>query len=137
MHPSVVPLLVLQGHALAEKGDIAGAAAKLEEALVLDPSLSGYSDAAEDWRALCWLGATWNQAALALDACETAVKLAPDNRSIRDSRGLARALTGDVQGAIEDFEFALAQGGSDDFIASRTAWVKALREEQGSGGDFR
>ena len=40
----------------------------------------------------------------------------------------------DVQGAIEDFEFALehaeAEYLGDEFITSRTAWAKALREGQ-------
>ena len=112
---------------MAQQGDIAGAVAKFQEALTFDPSLTVNPDAARYWYALCRHGAAWNQAALVMDACETAVKLAPDDGSIRDSRGLARALTGDVQGAIEDFEFALAQGGSDDFIAKRTAWIEALR----------
>ena len=61
--------------------------------------------------------------------------MAPEYGIIRDSRGLARALTGNVQGAIEDFEFALertkAESLSEEFIASRTAWVKALRDGKG------
>jgi regulator of sirC expression with transglutaminase-like and TPR domain len=38
-----------------------------------------------------------------MDACERAVALAPDDGQIRDSRGLARAMTGNIEGAIEDF----------------------------------
>ena len=113
---------------LAQQGDIAGAVAKFQEALTFDPSLTVNPDAAQYWNGLCWHGTIWNQAALVMDACDTAVSLAPDNGAIRASRGLARGLTGDVQGAIEDFEFALAQQGrSDDFIAKRIAWVEALR----------
>ncbi len=66
-----------------------------------------------------------------LDACDTAVKLAPEDGNIRDSRGLARALTGDVSGAIADFEFAIAQWkatvASAKLIATRTQWVEVLR----------
>lgn len=80
---------------------------------------------------MCRAGAAWNLAALVLDACETAVSLAPENGYNRDSRGLARALTGDVGGAIEDFELAAkwAQetGYGASFIESRTAWIAALR----------
>ncbi|MFZ1631769.1 MAG: hypothetical protein WAV70_22895, partial [Anaerolineae bacterium] len=47
---------------------------------------------------------------------------------------LARALSGDVQGALEDFEFALAQAKANRWspyqIATRTAWIKALRAGQ-------
>jgi Flp pilus assembly protein TadD len=38
-----------------------------------------------------------------MSACEKAVALAPKNGEFRDSRGIARALTGNKQGAIEDF----------------------------------
>jgi hypothetical protein len=37
-------------------------------------------------------------------ACEQAVALALEHGGIADSRGVARALTGDVAGAIADFE---------------------------------
>jgi WD40 repeat protein len=114
---------------IAEGGDIKNAVAGFDEALALNPKAE---ISADDWNALCWAGATWNQATLVLDACDAAVKLAPDSFDIHDSRGLARALTGDVQGAIEDFEFALERAKAarwdEEFIAPRTAWVKALRE---------
>lgn len=42
-------------------------------------------------------------------ACEKAVKLAPDNGIFRESRGLARALTGDYKGATPDFEAYITQ----------------------------
>lgn len=125
---------------LAEQGDIASAIAKFKEALALDPSIATDPDHAEDWNALCWSGATRNQAALVLEACETAVKLAPDDGRIRNSRGLARALTGDVPGAIADFEFALKWAQEtryrEEFIASRTAWLAALREGQAPADIF-
>jgi hypothetical protein len=72
-----------------------------------------------------------------MDYCETAVKLAPNNGDFLDSRGLARALTGNVTGAIADFEAAVrlakkAQQPSDpnatrEFITTRTAWIAALQ----------
>ena len=37
-------------------------------------------------------------------AYEKAVKLEPNNSTIQFFRGLARALTGNYQGAIEDFQ---------------------------------
>ncbi|MGB3221058.1 MAG: tetratricopeptide repeat protein [Anaerolineae bacterium] len=126
--------LVEQGRVLAEQGAISDAVAKFEEALALDPSLDTDPEVAEAWNAFCWFGATWNQAALVLDACETAVKLAPEDGGIRDSRGLARALTGNVQGAIEDFEFVLewakTEGLGEEFIQLRTQWVEALAAGQ-------
>ncbi len=60
-------------------------------------------------------------------ACEQAVALAPDRGNIRDSRGLARALTGDVAGAIDDFEAFVAWTGRDRSRAQRQDWIVALR----------
>ncbi|WP_373528367.1 tetratricopeptide repeat protein [Nostoc sp.] len=67
------------------------------------------------------------QAADVLPACEKAVALAPKNGNIRDSRGLARALTGNTQGAIEDFEAFIAQTEDENYKAQRQRWVKDLR----------
>ena len=87
--------------------------------------------AAEDWNRLCWHGALAGETAAVLPACERAVALAPDDGGIRDSRGLARALTGDVAGAVADFEFAVqwAQeaGFGQDFVETRQAWIDALK----------
>jgi WD40 repeat protein len=63
---------------------------KLREAIVLNPDLPISND---NWYAICWIGSLDGKAALVLPACEEAVTRAPD-RGIRDSRGLARALTG-------------------------------------------
>jgi hypothetical protein len=50
----------------------------------------------------------------------------------RDSGGLARALTGDAVGAIEDFNafitWAQQQGGREKEIAQRKNWIAALQE---------
>ncbi|MEH2447459.1 MAG: ribosome assembly protein 4, partial [Nostoc sp.] len=78
------------------------------------------------WNELCRQGSLRKQAADVLPACEQAVALAPDG-STRDSRGLARALTGDTQGAITDFEAYIAQPGDKDRKAQRQRWVKDLR----------
>lgn len=83
---------------------------------------------------MCWLGALEGFAADVLPACENAVALDTNNYRIRDSRGLAQALAGNITEAIDDFEFALAgaraEGRSDGFLETRTAWVKALAEGQ-------
>jgi hypothetical protein len=80
---------------------------------------------------LCRYGSLWGQAAMVLDICAQAVQLAPNDGRMRDSRGLARALTGNIAGAIEDFEAYIAwakPGNSDEQeIARREAWVAELR----------
>ena len=83
--PTADELLGPVGRALqlAEAGDIKNAVAGFDEAMTLNPKADILADA---WNRLCWYGATWNQAALVLDACDAAVKLAPDSGNIRDSR---------------------------------------------------
>ena len=47
---------------------------------------------------------------------------------IRDSRGVALALTGDLEGALKDFEAAVGVGfGGDAEIEQRRDWIEALR----------
>ncbi|MCH7489919.1 MAG: prolyl oligopeptidase family serine peptidase [Gemmatimonadetes bacterium] len=82
---------------------------------------------ASDWNQLCWNGSLWGHAAEVMAACEKAVALAPDHGGIRDSRGLARALTGDVAGAIDDFKAFVASTGNDRSRAQRQDWIDALR----------
>ena len=65
-------------------------------------------------------------AAEVMAACEQAVALVPDNGGARDSRGLARALTGDVAGAIDDFEAYVAWTGNDRARAQRQDWIVVL-----------
>ena len=61
---------------------------------------------------------------------------APDDGSIRDSRGVALALTGDLNRAIEDFEAFVDSrddaDSSDDkaLIEQRRGWIDALRKGQ-------
>jgi WD40 repeat protein len=62
----------------------------------------------------------------ALPVCESAVQLLPDMMAI-DSRGMARALTGDWKGALSDF------GKSADYLSApswrkeHAAWIEALQ----------
>ena len=49
------------------------------------------------WNEICWVGSLWGYAAKVMHACEHAVELAPDSGEVRDSRGLARGVTGDTR----------------------------------------
>lgn len=56
----------------------------------------------------CWLKATTNvQLETALADCDAAVKLAPDNAAILDSRGFVKLRTGAIDAAIDDYDAAL------------------------------
>ncbi len=60
-------------------------------------------------------------------ACDKAVELEPENGRLRDSRGLTRALTGNIEGAIEDFQAYIAWINNDEEKLQRQRWIDALR----------
>jgi hypothetical protein len=62
-----------------------------------------------------------------MQACENAVAQAPKNGDFRDSHGIARALTGDKAGAIEDFQAYIKSSDSDEVKKQRLGWIDALR----------
>ncbi|MBE2225127.1 MAG: tetratricopeptide repeat protein, partial [Anaerolineae bacterium] len=79
---------------------------------------------------LCWNASLWGLVEDVMFACETAVNIDPENGVYQDSRGLARALTGDFEGAIEDFNaYIIWQTENDndqEEIKMREAWIEAL-----------
>ncbi|MEA5546439.1 tetratricopeptide repeat protein [Limnoraphis robusta CCNP1324] len=85
---------------------------------------------ASDWNKLCWEGSVNKQAEKVMFACENAVQLAPENGWIYNSRGLARALTGDVDGAIEDFETFVQLAGNEEEKAQRNGWIESLKKNE-------
>ncbi|WP_237396699.1 hypothetical protein [Okeania sp. KiyG1] len=82
---------------------------------------------AHNWGTLCWYGSVYNKAADVMFACEKAVTLDPENGSIVDSRGLARALTGDIEGAIADFQVYVEWIDDQKKKAQRQEWIKILQ----------
>ncbi|WP_341532185.1 hypothetical protein WKK05_40220 (plasmid) [Nostoc sp. UHCC 0302] len=116
-------LLVTRGEELLKGKQFKQAAAAYREAQKLNPKVE---ISANSWNLLCWYGSLKKQANIVLPACERAVALAPNDRNIQDSRGLARALTGDTKGAIADFEAYIAEADADS-KARRQRWVKELR----------
>jgi tetratricopeptide (TPR) repeat protein len=112
---------------LAGQGEIDQALNTIQQLQQQYPDFELDSDS---WNAICWDGATHNQAAKVLSACNQAVNLAPDDGDIHDSRGLARALTGNISGAIEDFQFFVDGTDNADQKAQRQSWIDALRAGQ-------
>ncbi len=113
-----------EGNSRLQEKKFKEALAAYTQALKFDPKVE---IPASSWNTLCWDGSIQKQAADVLPACEKAVAFAPKDGNIRDSRGLARALTGNYQGAIEDFEAYIAQTQDKDSKAQRQRWVKDLR----------
>lgn len=95
--------LVSEGIRLAEIGEIESAKDIFKQAQLLDETFVISADA---WGYLCWLGGIWGQASEVMQACDQAIVLDPQNGPFHGSRGLALALTGDNEGAIEEFAFA-------------------------------
>lgn len=70
---------------------------------------------------VCWYGAVGGLATEVMPACEHAVRLDPSRGLYRDSRAVARALAGDLDGAAEDLRA---------FLASPDGTEPALRDER-------
>jgi len=83
---------------------------------------------ADRWNSLCWDGSLQGFAQDVMFACEKAVNLAPKDGGIRDSRGLARALTNDFSGAVDDFQAFIDSTDNQEEKLQRQAWIKALRQ---------
>jgi tetratricopeptide (TPR) repeat protein len=128
VHSTAIRALLAQGGKLVKSGDVDGALSRFQRASELNPAVA---PGVQDWDQLCRFGSLWGEAARVLDACERAVTLAPDDGRLHDSRGLARALTGDHAGAIEDFRsflrWARANGVDVEALARREAWIDQLQ----------
>ena len=88
---------------------------------------------ADEWNNICWNGSLDGAADAVLPACEWAVVLAPEAGNIRDSRGLARALTSDIDGAKADFEFFIKWAKETSYEGNvdwRRKWVATLKAGQ-------
>ncbi len=90
-----------QGERLAKEGKITEAIALFKKAQKLDPT---YKIPAQYWASLCVYGSFHGYAAKVMNACDKTVELDPIPGRYRSRRGIARALTGDQKGAIEDFQ---------------------------------
>jgi WD40 repeat protein len=119
--------LIDEAAGLMDSGNPAEALALMRKATALGPAADIPASA---WNKFCWWASLAGHAADARNACETAVALAPHDGNLRDSRGIARAVTGDLKGASEDFKAFVAWAKTHDIsaevIARREAWIAAL-----------
>jgi len=123
--------LYIKGSDLAERGEIEEAIAAYSEAqAILD--LVPLIVPAKSWNTLCRYGSLSGYASDVMYACtkavEQAVKFAEEQEIglHRDSRGLARALTGDYAGALEDFKFFLEWSENEEHRRQRQAWISEM-----------
>ena len=118
--------LVKQAAEYALTGKRTDASAELVElapkvSMIQDPGLNNL---------VCWYGSILGNAREVMPACERAVSAAPAYSDFyRDGRGIARALTGNTAGAIEDLgkmaKFA-RQAGLRSMAAKRERWIADL-----------
>ncbi|MCG5056617.1 MAG: AAA-like domain-containing protein [Limnoraphis sp. WC205] len=116
---------ISEGRTLVENGKIDEALAQFEKAQKLDADLK---IDAWDWYTLCWNGSLNKQAEKVMFACENAVKLTPKSETFINSRGVARALTGDFEGAIKDFEMFVEWANDEENKARRKGWIESLKK---------
>ncbi|HET7248589.1 MAG TPA: DUF3857 domain-containing transglutaminase family protein [Gemmatimonadales bacterium] len=109
---------------LVEARDVE-AAFRAVDAAQLDRSPVGLR--ASTWNGLCWWGALKGQAQRALHACDAAVATDTTIVGFRDSRGLGRAIAGDLNGARDDFAYVVANSTGAAFRSTRSAWLSKLR----------
>lgn len=120
-----VSALLEEGETLLLQGEVKRAIVVFNEAEMLSPT---QQIPALSWNSLCWYGSLWGQASDVLSACDKAVQLEPEAEEFRDSRGLARALTGNINGAIEDFQAFINSTEDQDRKIERQGWINMLRQ---------
>jgi tetratricopeptide (TPR) repeat protein len=108
---------------LLRRGKVKEAIASYQKVEKIDPT----QISASHWNEICQYGSLYQKAADVMLACEKAVSLSPKDGDIIDSRGLARALTGDIEGAIADFQVFVEWTTNEERKAQRQEWIKALQ----------
>ncbi len=120
--------LIDEGERLAHKGDVGGALNSYKQAQEVYPEIN---ITGPSWNSLCRFGSAWGHAEKVMYACENAVALDPTNGLARNSRALARALTGDMPGAIQDFEFFIEWAKDEapyaHYVPLREGWIEAMQ----------
>ena len=120
--------MIDKGLDLAQNGEVVSSRVAISKAIMLVPDITVNP---KIWNEICWQGTLSGMVAQSLDACEQAVSSAPENGYFHDSRGLARALIGDIDRAIADFTFAIQwakeTGYDESFITSRQRYVDELK----------
>ncbi|WP_413173240.1 ribosome assembly protein 4 [Anabaena azotica] len=116
--------LVTEGESNVQKGEVKKALENYAEAQKIYPPLEITADS---WHTLCRYGSLKKQASEVMFACDEAINLSPNYGDYRDSRGLARALTGNYSEAIEDFKAFIKWTSDKNKKAQRQGWVKELK----------
>ena len=100
------PYFILKGERLAKEGDIKSALVAYDEAIKRN---SNIKISADSWFTLCWNGSIYNSAKDVIFACDNAITLEPDSNYYQQIRAIAKAIAGQNDEAIGDFESYLKQ----------------------------
>ena len=113
---------------LCRQGFIDEAYSIYERACNVDPLVEV---PAEFWNSLCWFAATRDvEGAKRFGfASDLALALEPENDMFRDTRGLVRALLGDREGAIRDFEAYISYAQNFKKRKVRRELIRLLRSD--------
>jgi WD40 repeat protein len=125
LEPSQIPLDAERALGLAVRAAKLG---QITESRRLFAKAAGLAATGNDARLandVCWFGALNGAPSEVISAGERAVLLEPNNVAYRDSRGIARALRGDMAAAIDDFR-AYGGMGNNRRGARRKTWIQAL-----------
>jgi len=133
INPSVIAETIVQAQNFVVSGDTETAYSTYESAIQWAAETDEMYHAALN-ADICWSASLYGFVELVLPTCERAVELMPDSDETRDARGLARALTGDYEGAIEDLQFAVQRWQEnanedesyEDAISERQDWLTEL-----------
>ncbi len=115
-------------HRLEEKKSTQTWKSRLELVQAIETESLQFAVADQTWNLICWQGCLDGQAVVVRTAGDAALRLDPSNPSIRDTRGLVRAMTGDVPGAIRDFEYFVIHTDLESERSLRQAWLERLRK---------
>lgn len=116
-----------RGNTYYRQGNYEQAISDYDQAVAFD------SEFAFAYNNSCWTKSLAGRAREAIAACNQAILLDPDNGYFNDSRGLARALTGDYLGAVEDFKIAVAwfrDRGFEQYAHKRASWIVELEADE-------
>lgn len=128
--PPRIPLDAERALGLAVRAAKLGETAEARRLFAEAARLAADGEAAELANRICWFGAPRDAFSEVMIACERAVELDPDNAGYRDSRGVARALAGNITGAIEDLRAYVTKVEDRGKLAARRdrrqIWIDAL-----------
>lgn len=123
----VIAVGIFAAFRVAREGMLSRSAEEVVEAIVEFGDAGVNSD-------VCWAGAIYGVADIVIDACEQAVTLNPDVSYYYESRGVARALMGEMSAAGADLKMAIeiareGQQGADR-IEMWQAWAQQIEQGQ-------